>query len=97
MTSGSDDQAVDTVLDDNLVLTELIKQPYLNCTFSAGLVAGHEVDTVYLKLERTNEEPTVILLRPDEMAALLWCGSGVLWSVLLDGLGPDIERPEFSV
>lgn len=65
-----------------ITLEELVKQPYLNCAFSGGLVSGDEHDTVYLKLERDAEEDTLILLRPDELAALLWCGNGVLWSVL---------------
>lgn len=53
-----------------------------NCVFSAGFVEGAGVDTVYLRLEKDGEEPTEILLRPDEMAAIAWLASGVLWSEL---------------
>ena len=62
---------------------ETISQPYNNCKFSAGFVHGHPVDTLYLKLERINEETVCILLRPDEMAAIAYCASGVLWSDLV--------------
>ena len=62
---------------------ETVSQPYNNCKFSAGFVHGHPVDTLYLKLERTNDEPVCILLRPDEMAAIAYCASGILWSDLV--------------
>lgn len=61
-------------------LLELLSQPYQNCVFSGGFVEGHPVDTLYLRLAREGEEPTTLLLRPDEMAALAWCASGALWS-----------------
>jgi len=51
-----------------------------NCIFSAGFVEGHEVDTMYIRLEKDGEEPTIILLRPDEMASIAWLATGVLWS-----------------
>jgi len=70
--------------DNELVYSEVILQPYSNCTFSAGTVEGHPIDTLYLKLERPPEEPIIILLRPDEMAAIAWCASGVLWSKLIE-------------
>lgn len=66
----------------DLVYTELVSQPYSNCIISAGLVDGHPVDTLYLKFERNNETGLTILLRPDEMAAIAWCASGALWSIL---------------
>lgn len=67
---------------DACILTyrELIRQAYTNVVFSAGFVDGHHVDTLYLRLERDGEEPTTILLRPDEAAALAWCLTGALWS-----------------
>lgn len=64
-----------------ITLTEMCRQDYLNCSFTAGFVEGDEVDTMYLKLDRPPEEPTLILLRPDELAALLWVGNGAMWSL----------------
>jgi hypothetical protein len=70
-----------------LEFEEVIAQPYANCAFSAGFVTGHPHDTLYLRLARDGQEPTTLLLRPDEAAALAWCLTGVLWSerVRLDG------------
>jgi hypothetical protein len=62
------------------VLKEMCSQPYSDTVFSAGLVEGHAVDTIYLKLAREVEEPTVILFRRDEALAVLWVLSGALWS-----------------
>lgn len=73
-------------MPDNLTFRELIAQPYTNCVVSAGAVDGHPVDTLYLKLERDGLVDTLLLLRPDEAAALAWCLTGVLWSSL-------VERP----
>lgn len=66
--------------EDGLTFRELIAQPYTNCVFSAGAVDGHPVDTLYLKLEKEGIITTFLLLRPDEVTALIWCLSGVLWS-----------------
>lgn len=61
---------------------ELVAQPYSNCIISSGIVRGHPVDTLYIKFDRPEDgEPTVILLRPDEAAALSWCLTGALWTV----------------
>jgi len=65
---------------DGLLFTEVIRQEYSNCVFSAGNVEGHPVDTMYLKLERNGKIDTFLLLRPDEMAAIGWLASGTLWS-----------------
>ena len=65
---------------DGLTYTEIIKQAYQNCVFSAGYVDGHPVDTLYLRFERGDDD-RIILLRPDEAQALNWCLTGVLWSV----------------
>lgn len=64
--------------------TEMIKQEYSgnDCKFSAGFV-DHPVDTIYLRLEKPGVEPTLLLMRPDEAAALCWCLSGVLYSLHL--------------
>ena len=62
----------------DVTLSEVINQPYENCTFSAGFT-DDDVDTMYLRLER-GEDVTMIMLRPDEMAAIAFCASGALWS-----------------
>jgi len=66
--------------EDELTFRETIRQEYSNCVFSAGLVDGHPVDTLYLILERDGKRDTCLLLRPDEAAALAWCLTGVLWT-----------------
>lgn len=64
------------------IFEEIIKQKYYgnNCIFSAGFVTDAGVDTMYIRMEKDDVEPTVILLRPDEMACIAWLASGVLWS-----------------
>jgi hypothetical protein len=57
--------------EGGLIFHEVIAQPYENTTFSAGLVDGHPVDTMYLRLSRDGKN-TDILLRPDEAAAIAW-------------------------
>ena len=69
-----------------VTLKEIEAQPYRGTRFSAGLAEGHPVDTVYLKLERWPEEPTVILLRRDEALALIRLLAGALWSDAMDQL-----------
>ena len=64
---------------DGRTFTELIRQEYTNCAFSAGTVEGDLVDTLYLRWER-DSTGSMLLLRPDEMAAIAWCATGVLWS-----------------
>ena len=68
------------------VFHEHLKQEYdgNRCKFSTGWVEGHPVDTMYLRLEKDGQEPTTILLRPDEMAAVAWLSSGMLWSQLVE-------------
>lgn len=67
-------------------LYELARQEYggNNCVFAVGLVDGHEVDTHYLWIEKDGEHPTILLLRPDELAAIAWLCSGTLWSHLIE-------------
>jgi hypothetical protein len=65
---------------DGLTYTELIRQAYSNCAFSAGLVRDHSIDTLYLRFAR-GDEVVFYLLRPDEAAAIAWCLTGVLWSL----------------
>lgn len=73
---------------DGLTFTELIRQPYGNCAFSAGTVQGHPVDTLYLRWEREGTG-AMLLLRPDELAALAWCATGVLWSEAVARVAPS--------
>jgi len=65
---------------------ELIRQEYgnNNCVFSAGEVKGHPIDNVYLKLEKNGVEPTIMLFTVDELAAIAWCCTGTIWSMLID-------------
>ena len=75
--------------DEGLTYTEVIRQEYggNNCIISAGFVEGDnkpEVDTIYVKLEKDNVYPTILLLRPDEAQALAWVSSGVVWSHLME-------------
>ena len=69
---------------------EVLRQEYSgnNCIFSAGFVTGHEIDTMYIRLEKDGLEPEIILLRPDEMACIAWLASGVLWSNEMRHLTP---------
>lgn len=67
-----------------LTYDETVSQPYANCKFSAGFVHGHPIDTLYLQIERDNDDTFTIVLRPDEMAAIAYCATGVLWSHTLE-------------
>jgi len=74
--------------ENNLTFTETIRQEYdgNNCIVSAGFVDGDSkppVDTIFLRLEKDNVEPTVLLLRPDEIQAISWVTTGVIWSHLM--------------
>lgn len=69
--------------EDGYTFRELIAQPYTNCVFSAGSVEGHPIDTLYLRWERDGEW-RMLMLRPDEAAAIAWCLNGVLWSSLVE-------------
>lgn len=69
-------------LVSDYIYTESISLPYQNCIISVGEVKGHPVDTLYLKFGRNNDTALTILLRPDEMAAIAYCATGVLWSYL---------------
>ena len=69
--------------EGDLHFTEVIRQEYSNCKFSAGMVEGHPVDTMYLRLKRDGKIDTDLLLRPDEAAALAWCLNGALWTKLI--------------
>lgn len=70
--------------DGDLKFYELIVQEYSNCKISSGIVKGHPIDTVYLRMEKNGIVTTELLLRPDELAAIAWCSTGCLWSILLE-------------
>lgn len=70
--------------EGELTFREMVAQPYQDCVFSAGFVSGHPVDTVYLRWTRDDgSDAGGLLLRPDELAAIAWCCTGVLFSGLL--------------
>jgi hypothetical protein len=74
--------------EDGLTYTEMIRQEYggNNCVISSGFVEGAnkpDVDTCYLKLEKDGVEATILLLRPDELQAIVWVASGTIWSDLM--------------
>ena len=75
---------------ETLTYEPICVQPYRNCTFSAGYVTGHPVDTLYVRLERDGED-TTLLLRPDEAQAIAWVLNGVLWSNEMKRLLADQE------
>ena len=84
------------VSGNTCTFTELIRQEYTNCCFSAGMVEGDPVDTLYLKWQR-GDEYNMLLLRPDEMAAIAWCATGVLWSDAMVKLPQQDEEPDDPV
>ena len=63
---------------------ETIRQSYTgnNCVFSGGVAEGADVpeDVFYLQWEKDGVEPIILLLRPDEVAAINWICAGLLWS-----------------
>jgi hypothetical protein len=74
--------------ENGLTSTEIIRQEYggNNCVISAGFVKGKnkpKVDTCYLRLEKDNVSPTVLLLRPDEIQSIAWVTSGTVWAHLM--------------
>lgn len=79
----------DTWTEDGLTYTETVCQPYTNCTFSAGKVEGHAVDTMYLRWQRDDGTDGMLLLQPDEAAALAYCLTGALFGALNDIMDAD--------
>lgn len=84
--NGSEDEAWEV---GGIKYKELISQPYSNCVFSAGSVEGAGVDVLYLRWQR-GEEGGMLLLRPDEVAAIAWVMSGVLWSYELASVPNEV-------
>ena len=69
---------------DGLTFSEAIVQPYPNCRFSAGTVEGHPTDVMYLRWQKPEAgSDGMLLLTPDEAAALAWCLTGVVWGHLI--------------
>lgn len=62
---------------------ETIRQEYEDIYFAAGRVVGHPIDSMFLAYGRNAEEAKMLLLRPDEMAAIAWCATGALYNVEL--------------
>lgn len=69
--------------DGELEFTEMIRQEYPNCCFSAGFVKGHPKDSMYFQAEKDGAITTQLLLRPDELAAIAWVAIGAIWSFVL--------------
>lgn len=66
---------------DGLTFEEVIRQPYPNCVFSAGVVEGHHTDTMYLRWQKPEAgSDGMLLMTPDEVAAIGWLVTGLLWS-----------------
>jgi hypothetical protein len=58
---------------------ELISQEYTNCRFYAGIITNHPIDTHFVYWEKGDVKGG-LFLRDDEVAALNWLCSGLLWS-----------------
>lgn len=61
----------------------LCRQPYINCYIEAGSTS-HPIDTIFLRFNRDNDDPTTYFLRPDEAIAISWVLNGAVWSTLLE-------------
>jgi dTDP-D-glucose 4,6-dehydratase len=57
---------------------EMCAQPYNNCKFSAGIIEGHPVENIYLKIEGEGRETREFWLRADEAQAIAWVLNGAL-------------------
>jgi len=68
--------------------------PLNKCYISAGLVEGHVADSVYFRLEKNNDpaQEVFVVLRPDELAALLSVGAHALHDWLLSADCPAVEE-----
>jgi hypothetical protein len=66
-------------------LEELVAQPYPNMKISAGTilegyVPGHRQNSIYLRIESDDAPETMLFLRLDEAAAVVYALGGVLYS-----------------
>ena len=84
MIKNLSDTDVEWTDEDGRKFRELIRQEYTgnNCIFSGGTVEGCEVpeDVFYLRWEKDGVDPTMLLIRPDEAAAIGWLCTALLWS-----------------
>lgn len=78
------------------MLEELVAQPYPNMRISAGTIVegaveGHEQNTIYLRIESDDEPETMLFLRLDEAAAIIYALGGTLYSqtVMLNVVGRE--------
>jgi hypothetical protein len=78
------DMEFDFALDDGRIARcwQAEHQEYSDCTFSAGLVSGLGVDTLYFRLKHHTDPDRFVMLflRPDEMLAMQYVIAGALWS-----------------
>ena len=80
------------------------RQEYKDCYFETGFIDNHPKDPMYLLLHRNGEE-TFIYMRHDEIAAIAWVLTGLLWSdamneqrtPILMTLAKDRKRLEIAV
>ena len=79
---------IDEWEQDGYHFRELIRQEYTvnNCVFSAGEVIGHPIDTLYFRIQKDGCPDEMLLLRPDEMAAIAWVCNGAVWYVFKEQL-----------
>ena len=78
--------------------SELFRQPYGNGKYiSAGIMANHPDDTVYLEFGTETGGPNQrIWLRPDEAATIVWLLGACLYSECLrmDGIITDRQATD---
>lgn len=67
----------------------VIHQDYSNARISAGVVSSLPPEDCYFMFERPHEEPTIFLLRRDEMIAAAWVITGALWTDAMQILNGD--------
>ena len=51
-----------------------------DCSFSSGIVDGHSVYTIYLRMEKDGEEATILHLRTNEAARIAALLCNAIWS-----------------
>lgn len=82
-----------------IVTHEVFAQEYSgnNCIFEFGVVEGHPVDTIYMKMSKDDVEPHTLLLRRDEAMIIVHGLSGALWSEeMARSFGEGIDMNELG-